>query len=73
MGRHEVASFVPPLKALFDERAKYPVFLVRAVEKSANVTVLTENALGASHGTAIYRHFYLLPLMACSGPAGRSA
>jgi hypothetical protein len=63
IGVDEVASFVPPLKALLDERAKHPVFLVRTVEKSANVTVLTENALGASYGTTIRRHFYLLPLM----------
>ncbi|MGO9817556.1 MAG: hypothetical protein ACLPG5_05700, partial [Acidocella sp.] len=53
------------LKALFDERAKHPVLLVRAVEKSANVTMLAENAPGTSHGIAIRFHFYLLPPMAC--------
>jgi hypothetical protein len=58
---HEVASFVPALKALLDERAKHPVLLVRAVEESANMTVLAENAPGASHGTAVRRHFDLLP------------
>src|SRR5207245_5352020 len=56
IGVHEVESFVPPVKAVFDERAKHPVLLVRTVEKSANVTALAENAPGTSHGTAVRSH-----------------
>jgi hypothetical protein len=56
IGAHEVKSSVPALKAVFDERAKRSVLLVHAVEKSANVTLLTENAAGTLHGTAVRFH-----------------
>jgi hypothetical protein len=51
-----VEGFVPPLEALFDERAKHPVLLVEAVEESANMTVLAETASGTSHGPAVRSH-----------------
>src|SRR5712671_2910219 len=56
LGVHQVESFVPLLEALFDERAKHPMLLVGAVEESANMTVLTENAPGTSHGIAVRSH-----------------
>jgi hypothetical protein len=56
IGVHEVESFVPPVKAVFYERAKHSVLLVHAVKKSANVTVLAENAPGTSHGIAVRSH-----------------
>ena len=61
---HEVASFVAPLKAISDERAKHPVLLVHAVEKSANVTVLAETAPGTAPEPPFVPMFHLLPLQA---------
>jgi len=37
LGIHDVEGFVPPLEALFDERAKHPVLLVETVEESADI------------------------------------
>jgi hypothetical protein len=48
-----VEGFVPPIEALFDERAKHSVLLVEVVEESANMTVLAERGPGTSHGTAV--------------------
>jgi hypothetical protein len=56
IGVHEVESFVSPVKALFDERAKHPVLLVHTVKKRANVTALAENVPGTSHGIAVCPH-----------------
>src|SRR6266446_9053353 len=56
LGIYEVDGFVPPLETLFDERAKHPVLLFHAVEKSANVTVLAETDPGTLHGTAVRSH-----------------
>src|SRR5258707_9035203 len=54
---HDVESFVPPLEPLSDERAKHPVFLVHAVEESADVTALAKNTVGTPHRTAVRFHF----------------
>jgi len=56
LGVHDVEGFVPPIEALFDERAKHSVLLVEVVEESANMTVLAERGPGTSHGTAVRRH-----------------
>src|SRR5438874_8324244 len=53
---HDVEGLVPPVEALFDERAKHPVLLVEAVEESANVTVTAETAPGTLHGIAVCSH-----------------
>src|SRR5229473_8685223 len=53
---HNVEGLVPPVEALFDERAKHSVLLVEAVEESANMTVLAETAPGTLHGTAVRSH-----------------
>src|ERR1700720_1308098 len=53
---HEVESFIPPVEALSDERAKHPVFLVRAVKESANMAVLAESATGTANGVAVRSH-----------------
>jgi hypothetical protein len=65
-----VEGFVPPLEALFDERAKHPVLLVHAVEESANVTVPAEIGAGTLHGTAVRCHFS--PPAATSGSQSRA-
>jgi hypothetical protein len=65
LGVHDVESFVPPVKALFDERAKHPVLLVHAVEKSANVTVLAKNAPAQLTEPPFVPMSYLPPLRAC--------
>jgi len=67
---HEVASFVAPLKAISDERAKHPVLLVHAIEESANVTALAENAAGTLHGTPVRCH--VSPPAATSGCQSRA-
>jgi hypothetical protein len=50
LGVNEVESLIPPLEAIFDERAKHPVLLVDAVEESADVVVPTEHTTGKLHG-----------------------
>jgi hypothetical protein len=49
-------SLVAPLEPLFDERAKHPVLLVEAIEKSANVTCFAEHAISYVDGTFIASH-----------------
>jgi hypothetical protein len=49
-------SPVAPLKPLFDERAKHPVLLVEAIEKSANVTLFAKHAISYVDGTFIALH-----------------
>src|SRR4051794_31864437 len=56
LGAHDMEGFFPPLDALFDKRAEYPVLLVEVVEESANVPMLAEAAAGALHGTATCCH-----------------
>jgi hypothetical protein len=53
---HNVEGFVPLVEALFDKRAKHPVFLVETVEESTNMTVLAEAAPGTLNGTAVRSH-----------------
>jgi hypothetical protein len=55
-GVDEMESLVSPLEAVFDERAKHPVLLVRAVEESADVTVRAERTSGKLHGAVIGYH-----------------
>jgi hypothetical protein len=38
LGINQMESFIPSVEAIFNERAKDPVLLVRGVEKSANMT-----------------------------------
>src|ERR1700741_3673802 len=49
-------SFIPSVEAIFVERAKHPVFLVGAVEESANVTLSGKIAPGKLHGMTLGRH-----------------
>jgi hypothetical protein len=49
-------SLVAPLEPLFDERAKHPVLLVEAIEKSANVIVSAKHAISYVDGTFIALH-----------------
>jgi hypothetical protein len=67
---HEMDSFVAPLKAVFDEGAKHPVLLVHAMEKSADVTTLAENAARTLHGTGVRCH--VSPPAATSGCQSRA-
>jgi hypothetical protein len=56
LGIHDMKSLVAPLEPLFDERAKHPVLLVEAIEKSANVTRLAKHAISDVDGTFIPSH-----------------
>jgi hypothetical protein len=49
-------SLVTPREPLFDERAKHPVLLVEAIEKSANVTLFAKHAISYVDGTFITSH-----------------
>ncbi len=49
-------GFIPPVEAIFEERAKHPVFLVGAVEESANVTLPAEIAPGELYGMTLGCH-----------------
>jgi hypothetical protein len=60
LGSTKWRALSPPVKAFFDERAKHPVLLVDAVEKSADVTVTPETASGKLHQTVI--GFHISPL-----------
>src|SRR5260370_11228185 len=50
-----VGLCAPPI-AIFEERAKHPVFLVGAVEESANVTLPAEIAPGELYGMTLGCH-----------------
>jgi hypothetical protein len=56
LGIHDMKSLVAPLEPLFDERAKHPVLLVEAIEKSANVTLFAKQAISYVYGTFIASH-----------------
>jgi hypothetical protein len=49
-------SFISPLEATFEERAKHPVLLVGAVKESANVTVPAEIAFRKLNGMTLVCH-----------------
>jgi hypothetical protein len=52
-------SLIPPLEAIFDERAKHPMLLVGRVGESANVMVPAEHATGKLHGAVIGYLYHL--------------
>jgi hypothetical protein len=56
LGIHDMKSLVAPRETLFDERAKHPVLLVEAIEKSANVTLFAKHAISYMDGTFIASH-----------------
>src|SRR6267378_1931879 len=49
-------GFIPPVEALFEERAKHSVLLVGAVEEGANVTSLAAIASCKLHGMTLGCH-----------------
>src|SRR5258707_7633812 len=56
LGVNEMEGFIPPVEAIFEERAKHPVLLVDAVEECANVTLPAEIASGELHGMTLVCH-----------------
>src|SRR5438128_4413694 len=56
-GVHDVESFLSPVKAFFDERAKHPVLLVDAVEERADVTFAAERPPGKLDGMLVSHVF----------------
>src|SRR5258707_3733337 len=56
LGIAQMEGFIPPVEAIFEERAKHPVLLLGAVEECANVTLPAEIASGKLHGTTLDRH-----------------
>src|SRR5580698_5339613 len=55
-GINDMKSPVAVLEPLFDERAKHPVLLVEAIEKSANMTLFAKHAISDVDGTFIASH-----------------
>src|SRR6266403_1614994 len=52
----KMEGFIPPVEAIFEERAKHPVLLVGAVEEGANVTPPAVIASCKLHGMTLGCH-----------------
>src|SRR5260221_8747569 len=56
LGAEKMKGFIPPVEAIFEERAKHPVLLFGGFKEGANVRLPAEIASGKLHGTTLDRH-----------------